>query len=148
MIAEGVGVFVAVAVAVLVDVLVGVLVDVRVGVDVAVAVFVGVPLGVPIGPKGRGHAYAPRPRVQSESVVLPRSIVMSQIITAGSPLLNRVHTGVAAVMSFVKYKPKSVPAKTCCGKLGLTMIESTGMFGKLPVLFCQVNDPQRAAQLT
>lgn len=102
----GVNVAVTVGVAVFVgvnvgeNVAVGVLVAVAVGADVGV--FVGVTLGVPIGPSGRGHTNAPRPRVQSDSVVLPRSIVISQIITAGSPLLNRNHCGAAALMSFVK----------------------------------------------
>jgi hypothetical protein len=71
-----------------------------VGVAVAVAVGVGVG-GVPTGPEGKGHTKAPRPRVQSESVVLPRSICMSQIMTLGSPLLNRFQTGEAAVISSV-----------------------------------------------
>lgn len=113
-VADGVGVFVAVFVGVFVGVLVAVRVGVNVGVKVGVAVlvavtvgadvgvFVGVTLGVPIGPDVRGHAKAPRPRVQSNSVVLPRSIDISQIITAGRPLLNRDQTGVAALISLVK----------------------------------------------
>jgi hypothetical protein len=32
--------------------------------------------------------------------------------------------------------------------LGLTMIESTGISGRLPVLFAQVKEPQSAAQVT
>ena len=100
------GVTSAVIVAVGVAVPVGVLVGVNVGVDVCVAVAVGADVGVlegvPIGPDVRGHANAPRPRVQSESVVLPRSMDMSQIITAGRPLLKRYQTGVVALMLFVK----------------------------------------------
>jgi len=42
----------------------------------------------------------------------------------------------------------SVPAKTCCGKFGFTMIESTGMFGRFPLLFCHVGVAQFASQLT
>src|SRR4051812_3126333 len=86
-----------------------------------VAVTVGVKVGVgvpPKGPEGRGHAYAPRERVKAASVVKPRSIERSQIITLGIPVLNFAHAGFATVMSFVKYKPQSLPAKTCCGKLG------------------------------
>ena len=48
-----------------------------------------------IGPEVSGHAKAPRPRVQSESVVAPRSIDMSQIITAGSPAVKRYQIGEA-----------------------------------------------------
>src|ERR1051326_5448563 len=42
----------------------------------------------------------------------------------------------------------SVPAKTCSGMLGFTMTESTGMSGRLPVLFVQVKDAQLAVQST
>ena len=41
-----------------------------------------------------------------------------------------------------------MPAKTCCGKFGLAMIESTGMSGRLPVLFGQVNEAQLVVQVT
>jgi hypothetical protein len=77
-------------------VLVGVLVGVVTGVSD------GVGVGEPKGPSGSGHTYAPRPRVHSERVVLPRSICMSQIITAGSPLVNRYQTGLASLMLLVK----------------------------------------------
>src|SRR6185503_2376750 len=53
------------------------------------------------GPNGNGQAKAPRLRVQRDNVVPPRSICISQIITFGRPALNRVHTGVTAVMSSV-----------------------------------------------
>jgi hypothetical protein len=56
--------------------------------------------------------------------------------------------GFAAVISFVKYKPQSVPAKTCCGNFGLAMIESTGMSGRLPVLLLQVKEAQSVVQTT
>jgi hypothetical protein len=46
-----------------------------------------------IGPEVSGHAKAPRPRVQSERVVAPRSIDMSQIITAGNPSVKRYQIG-------------------------------------------------------
>src|SRR5436853_923890 len=91
------------------------------------------------GAEGNGQTYAPRLRVQSERVVLPRSICMSQIIACGNPLSKRNHCGTAAVMSFVKYRPQSVPANTCCGYFGLAMIESTGTSGRLPVLLSQVD---------
>jgi len=42
----------------------------------------------------------------------------------------------------------SVPANTCCGRFGLTMIESTGMFGRFPVLFSHVDEAQFAVQVT
>ena len=41
-----------------------------------------------------------------------------------------------------------MPAKTCCGKFGLTMTESTGMSGRLPLLFSHVNVAQFAVQVT
>src|SRR5262249_23034993 len=101
-----------------------------------------------IDPLGSGKTYAPRPRVQTERVVEPRSMAMSQIITCGIPFSNRCHNGDATVMSSVKYTPKSVPAKTCCGKFGFTMIESTGMSGRWRVLSSKVTEPQLEAQLT
>ena len=73
---------------------------------------------------------------------------MSQIIEWGSPLSKRDQTGAAAVMSLVKYNPQSVPAKTCRGKFGLAMIESTGISGRLPVLSLQVKDAQSVVQVT
>src|SRR5207237_1168501 len=54
----------------------------------------------------------------------------------------------AAVMSLVKYSPQSVPANTCWANLGLAMIESTGMSGRLPVLLLQTNVAQLAVQVT
>src|SRR5207253_11263878 len=51
-------------------------------------------------------------------------------------------------MSLVKYRPQSVPAKTCCGNFGLAIIESTGMSGRLPVLLVQVKAAQLAVQTT
>src|SRR5581483_7338296 len=42
---------------------------------------------------GSGHTYAPRLRVQAESVVAPRSICRSQIITLGMPEVNFCQTG-------------------------------------------------------
>jgi hypothetical protein len=41
-----------------------------------------------------------------------------------------------------------VPAKTCSGLFGLTMIESTGMSGRSPVLSSQVDVAQVAAHVT
>ena len=41
-----------------------------------------------------------------------------------------------------------MPAKTCCGKFGLVMIESTGMSGRLPVLFAHVNEAQSTVHVT
>src|SRR5437763_1306861 len=73
---------------------------------------------------------------------------MSQIMAWGRPLSKRNHSGEAAVMSLVKYRPQSVPAKTCCGNFGFAMIESTGTFGRLPLLFSQVNVAQLAVQVT
>jgi hypothetical protein len=73
---------------------------------------------------------------------------MSQIITLGSPFWNRDQTGFVAVMSLVKYNPQSVPAKTCCGKFGFAMIESTGMSGRFPVLLFQVKEAQSVVQTT
>ena len=89
---------------------VGVAVAVAVAVGVAVAVAVGVALGVPLGdavgvglgaPPGRGKAYAPRLRVQTESVVEPRSICMSHTIACGIPFSKRNQVGDATVMSSV-----------------------------------------------
>src|SRR3954465_11745844 len=40
---------------------------------------------------GSGQTWAPRLRVQAESVVPPRSICMSQTITLGRPLSKRYH---------------------------------------------------------
>src|SRR6266550_189425 len=48
---------------------------------------------VSVGTAGSGHTNAPRLRVQSDSVVAPRSICMSQIITFGNPALKRIHVG-------------------------------------------------------
>src|SRR5256885_8408718 len=73
---------------------------------------------------------------------------MSQIIAWGNPLSKRYQVGETAVMSLVKYKPQSVPAKTCCGNFGLAIIESTGMSGRLPVLLLHTNVAQSAAQTT
>ena len=41
-----------------------------------------------------------------------------------------------------------MPAKTCCGKFGLAMIESTGMSGRLPVLSTHVKDAQLTVHVT
>src|SRR5207249_1225566 len=101
-----------------------------------------------VGTAGSGHAYAPRPRVNTARVVAPRSTDMSQIITWGSPFSNRCHTGDAAEMSFVKYRPQSVPAKTWFGTFGLTAIESAGTSGRLPLLSTQVNEAHAAVQVT
>src|SRR3979411_66 len=73
---------------------------------------------------------------------------MSQIIACGNPLSKRYQLGETAVMSFVKYSPQSVPAKTCCGNFGFAIIESTGMSGRLPVLLVQVKAAQSAVQAT
>jgi hypothetical protein len=62
---------------------------------------VGVGETEPIGPLGNGQTKAPRLRVQTESVVAPRSICMSQIMAFGRPALNRCQLGDAAVMSSV-----------------------------------------------
>jgi hypothetical protein len=51
-------------------------------------------------------------------------------------------------MSSVKYNPQSLPANTCCGKFGLAIIESIGTFGRLPLLFSQVNVAQFAVHVT
>ena len=85
----GVGVKVAVAVGV----------GVKVAVAVAVAVAVGV--GVASGPLVSGKTKAPRPRVHTESVVAPRSMDMSQIMTWGMPASKRYQTGDATVTSSV-----------------------------------------------
>src|SRR5262245_48240700 len=98
-VAVGVGVSVAVAVAVAVGV--GVSVAVAVAVAVGVKVAVGEGVGVVIDLLGSGKTYAPRPRVQTERVVEPRSMAMSQIITCGIPFSNRFHNGDATVMSSV-----------------------------------------------
>jgi hypothetical protein len=90
---DGVHIGVGVVDAVPVGVAVGVLVGVNVGVAVGV--------GVPKGPSGSGQTNAPRPRVHKDRVVLPRSICISQIITAGKPFANRCQTGVAAFTSLV-----------------------------------------------
>src|SRR5438067_47055 len=132
---------------------VGVNVGVRVGVRVGVlvGVFVETAVGVGVcanGTSGSGQTYAPRERVKAARVVKPRSIAMSHTITLGIPALKRFHVGDAAVMSSVKYMPQSLPANTCCGKRGLAMIESTGMLGRLPLLFAQVKDAQLAVQVT
>lgn len=106
-VAVGVGVGVAVAVAVEVAVAVAVAVAVEVAVEVAVAVAVavavevGVGVGVASGPLVSGKTKAPRPRVQTDSVVAPRSIDMSQIITCGMPASKRYQSGDAAVTSSV-----------------------------------------------
>lgn len=89
-----------VAVAVGVGVEVGVAVAVAVGVAVAVAVAVGVGVGV-APPLGKGKTYAPRLRVQTESVVEPRSICMSHTIACGIPFSKRCQVGDATVMSSV-----------------------------------------------
>src|SRR6476646_9162721 len=72
------------------------------GVGLAVGVGVGVGsgegVGVAPGAAGNGQTCAPLLRVQSESVVNPRSYCMSQIIECGGPFSNRSQTGVAAVM--------------------------------------------------
>src|ERR1700738_4630465 len=73
---------------------------------------------------------------------------MSQIIACGNPLSKRYQLGETAVMSFVKYSPQSVPAKTCCANFGLAIIESTGMSGRLPVLSLHANVAQSAVQTT
>jgi hypothetical protein len=83
---------------------VGVTVAVGVGVavGVAVGVGVGVTVGVGVGPTpGKGYTYAPRLRVQTERVVLPRSICMSQTIACGTPFSKRAHVGDATVISSV-----------------------------------------------
>ena len=90
---------VAVAVAVAVGVAVGVVVAVAVAVGVGLAVGVGVGVGVP--PPASGKTYAPRLRVQTESVVEPRSICMSHTIACGIPFSKRCHVGDAIVMSSV-----------------------------------------------
>jgi len=54
-----------------------------------------------MGPVGRSQTYAPRLRVQTDKVVLPRSIDKLQIITFGKPLWKRYHVGGFAVMSLV-----------------------------------------------
>ena len=54
------------------------------------------------GAFGSCQTYAPRPRVQTDSVVAPRSIWRSQIIVCGRPLSKRNHVGDTALMSFVK----------------------------------------------
>ncbi len=41
-----------------------------------------------------------------------------------------------------------MPAKTCDGKFGLAMIESTGMSGRLPLLSVHVNVAQLVVQTT
>ena len=50
---------------------------------------------------GSGIAQAPRDRVKTASVVAPRSIDSSQIITFGRPFWKWNQVGVAAVMSSV-----------------------------------------------
>jgi hypothetical protein len=60
-----------------------------------VAVAVGVGLMLPLG---NGKTNAPRPRVHTDSVVDPRSICMSQIITCGIPVSKRFQAGAATVM--------------------------------------------------
>ena len=46
-------------------------------------------------------AHAPRERVNTASVVAPRSIEKLQIIVFGRPFWYRSHVGVVAVMSSV-----------------------------------------------
>ena len=50
---------------------------------------------------GSGIAQAPRERVNTASVVAPRSIEKLQIIVFGSPFWKWLQTGVVAVMSSV-----------------------------------------------
>ena len=50
---------------------------------------------------GSGIAQAPRERVNTASVVAPRSIEKLQIIVFGSPFWKCFQTGVVAVMSSV-----------------------------------------------
>lgn len=106
---RGLGVALGVAVGIGVGVTVGVAVGVTLGVTVGVAVGVGVGVtlgvgvGVGVGPvPGNGKTYAPRLRVQTERVVLPRSICMSHTIACAIPFSKRCHVGDATVMSSVK----------------------------------------------
>src|SRR5262249_3958877 len=106
---RGLGVALGVAVGVGVGVNGGVTVGVGVGVTVGVTVgvAVGVTLGVGVGvgvgpPPDNGKTYAPRLRVQTERVVLPRSICMSHTIACEMPFSNRCHVGDATVTSSVK----------------------------------------------
>ena len=80
---------------------VAVAVAVAVGVGVKVAVAVGVGVGVASGALVSGKTNAPRLRVQTESVVAPRSMDISQIITCGMPASKRYQTGDATVTSSV-----------------------------------------------
>ena len=98
-----VGIGLGVGAGVPVGVAVGVAVAVAVAVGVAVAVAVGVAVGVGVGlpPPARGKTYAPRLRVQTESVVAPRSICMSHTIACGIPFSKRCQVGDATVMSSV-----------------------------------------------
>ena len=66
----------------------------------------------------------------------------------GIPLSNLNQVGLAWVMSSVQYTPQSVPANTWDALFGLTITESTGMSGRLPVLFAHVNEPQFDAHVT
>jgi hypothetical protein len=100
-VAVGVPVTVAVGLAVGVTVAVAVAVDVAVAVAVAVAVGLAVGVGVGVPPPASGKTYAPRLRVQTESVVEPRSICMSHTIACGIPFSNRCQVGDATVMSSV-----------------------------------------------
>src|SRR5690348_9823212 len=69
-------------------------------------------------------------------------------MTLGIPVLKRAQEGEATVISLVKYRPQSVPANTCWGKLGLAMMESTGMLGRLPLLLTQLKVAQLAVHVT